>query len=46
MLMLIIYMLFFYLYIISILTLALLVQGVIYWVTGFSVYNWLCKKIF
>ena len=24
----------------------MLIQGIVYWVTGFSIYNWLMKKLF
>lgn len=24
----------------------MLIQGIVYWLTGFSIYNWLMKKLF
>jgi hypothetical protein len=33
-------------YIISSLIIAFLIQGVVYWLTGFSIYNYLNKKLF
>lgn len=33
-------------YIISSLFIAFIVQGFVYWLTGFSIYNWLNKKLF
>lgn len=33
-------------YIITSLFIAFIVQGFIYWLTGFSIYNWLNKKLF
>lgn len=33
-------------YIIASLFIAFIVQGFIYWLTGFSIYNWLNKKLF
>ena len=33
-------------YIIASLFIAFIVQGFVYWLTGFSIYNWLNKKLF
>lgn len=33
-------------YIITSLFIAFIVQGFVYWLTGFSIYNWLNKKLF
>lgn len=33
-------------YILTSLFIAFIVQGFIYWLTGFSIYNWLNKKLF
>ena len=33
-------------YIIVSLFIAFIVQGFVYWLTGFSIYNWLNKKLF
>lgn len=32
-------------YLLIALTVALLIQGVVYWTTGFSIYKWLDKKL-
>lgn len=33
-------------YIIASLFITFIVQGFVYWLTGFSIYNWLNKKLF
>lgn len=33
-------------YILTSLFIAFIVQGFVYWLTGFSIYNWLNKKLF
>lgn len=39
-------LLLFSIYILASLFIAFIVQGFVYWATGFSIYNWLNKKLF
>lgn len=45
MLELIIYLSIIFIYILLAFIIAMLIQGVVYWLTGFSIYNWLSKKL-